>query len=110
MKDDTKDLLAVLLDENNRDPITLVGDKGEELSFEQVAVVPLDVENDWKLFVVLKPLDKLEDIADDEAIVFAVDQDKRGNTFLRVEENETTALLVFDKYYELLEEAIKNKK
>ncbi len=102
------DLLDVLLDANNRDPIVLMDEKGKQLTFEQVAVIPYDMESERKLYVVLKPLDKLDGIADDEAIVFLCEQDKNGNTVLRVEENEEVAIAVFDKYYDLLEEA--NKK
>ena len=99
------DLLDVLLDQDNKDPIVLLDEKGRQLSFEQVAVIPYGVENDKKLYCVLKPIDKIEGIADDEAVVFLVDEDDNGNTILRVEENEEVAISVFDKYYDLLEEA-----
>ena len=55
-------------------------------------------------------MDKIDGIADDEAIVFLVDEDADGNTILRVEENEEVAIAVFDKYYDLLEEATKKPK
>ena len=99
------DLLDVLLDQDNKDPIVLLDEKGRQLSFEQVAVIPYGAENDKKLYCVLKPIDKIEGIADDEAVVFLVDEDDNGNTILRVEENEEVAISVFDKYYDLLEEA-----
>lgn len=99
------DLLDVLLDKDNKDPITLMDEKGKQLSFEQVAIIPYDVDDTRVLYVVLKPIDKIEGIADDEAVVFLVDQDKNGNTILRVEEDEEVAIAVFDKYYDLLEEA-----
>ena len=99
------DLLDVLLDKDNRDPILLMDEKGRQMRFEQVAVIPYDVDKeDRKLYVVLKPIDKIEGIADDEAIVFVCDTDKAGNTVLRLEENEEIAIDVFDKYYDLLEE------
>ena len=34
------DILDVLLDENNKEPIVLMDDKGKKLSFEQIAVIP----------------------------------------------------------------------
>ena len=104
------DLLDVLLDQDNKDPIVLLDEKGRQLSFEQVAVIPYGAENDKKLYCVLKPIDKIEGIADDEAVVFLVDEDDNGNTILRVEENEEVAISVFDKYYDLLEEARKEAK
>ena len=53
---------------------------------------------------------KSTEIADDEAVVFLVDQDESGNTFLCVEDDEMIAIEVFDKYYDLLEEARKTNK
>ena len=99
------DLLDVLLDKDNKDPIVLMDEKGRQISFEQVAIIPYDIKDERVLYVVLKPIDKIEGIADDEAVVFLVDQDKAGNTILRVEEDEEIAIAVFDKYYDLLEEA-----
>lgn len=99
------DLLDVLLDKDNKDPIVLMDEKGKQISFEQVAIIPYEVKEEKVLYVVLKPIDKIEGIADDEAVVFLVDQDKQGNTILRVEEDEEVAIAVFDKYYDLLEEA-----
>ncbi len=103
------DLLDILLDQENREPIVLQDENGRQISFEQVAIIPYDLENDRKLYVVLKPIDKVEGIADDEAVVFVCEQDKQGNTVLRVEENEEIAISVFDKYYDLLEEASAKK-
>lgn len=105
------DLLDVLLDRENRDPILLMDENGRQLAFEQVAVIPYDVQGqDRKLYVVLKPIDKIDGIADDEAVVFVCDTDKAGNTVLRLEENEEVAIDVFDKYYDLLEEETAKQK
>ena len=82
------DLLDVLLDKNNKEPIVLMDEKGRQISFEQVAIIPYDINDTKVLYVVLKPIDKIDGIADDEAVVFLVDQDKNGNTVLRVEEDD----------------------
>lgn len=94
------DLLDILLDENNREPIVLIDDSGRRISFEQVAIIPYNNQ----LYCVLKPIDKLENVADDEAIVFFVDEDEEGHTILRAETDEETAINVFDEYYTLVEE------
>lgn len=104
------DLLDVLLDQDNKDPIVLMDEKGKQLTFEQVAVIPHEVRKENRLYVVLKPLDKIEGIGDDEAIVFLVDTDSEGNSVIKVEEDEEIAIAVFDKYYDLLEEAQKEEK
>lgn len=104
------DILDVLLDQDNKEPIVLVDEAGKQLTFEQVAVIPYEVRKEKRLYCVLKPLDKIEGIGDDEAIVFVVDQDKDGNSVIKVEEDEEVAIAVFDKYYDLLEEAQKEEK
>lgn len=102
-----KDLLDILLDKDNRDPIVLMDENGKQISFEQVAIAPM---HDVKLlYVVLKPIDRIDGVADDEAVVFLVTPDKNGNTILRVEEDEEICIAVFNVYYDMLEAARKNK-
>lgn len=97
-------ILDVLLDEDNKDPIILLDANGRRLTFEQIAVIPY---ND-KLYCVLKPVDKLENIADDEAIVFYVDETGK-EPVLMVETDEKVAIEVFDEYYNLLDEENEKK-
>ncbi len=107
VKEEALDIIDVLLDENNKEPITLVDGKGKKLSFEQIAVIP---HND-KLYCVLKPIDKIENVQDDEAIVFFVHEEEGKTPVLMVETDEKVAMDVFDEYYNLLdEEEAKNKK
>lgn len=104
------DILDVLLDGDNKDPIVLTDGKGREIAFEQVAVVPQDKDGEHWLYCILKPLDKIEGIGDEEAIVFKVDTNDEDESVLVVEEDELIAREVFDKYYELLEAATKEEK
>ena len=104
------DLLDVLFDPDNKDPIVLMDENGKEMSFLQVAVIPYEVRKEKRLYCVLKPLDEIEGIADDEAIVFLVDTDEAGNSIIKLEEDEEIAIAVFDKYYDLLEESKKEEK
>ena len=106
----TLDLLDVLLDQENREPIVLMDETGKQMTFEQVAVIPYEVRKEKRLYCVLKPLDKIEGIAEDEAIVFLVDTDENGTSVIKIEEDEEVAIAVFDKYYDLLEEAQKEEK
>ena len=95
------DILDILLDEDNKDPIVLIDNNGRRLSFEQIAVIPY---ND-KIYCVLKPIDKIDNIEDDEAIVFYVEEEEGKEPVLMVETDEKTAISVFDEYYNLLDEA-----
>lgn len=100
------DLLDVLLDENNTAPLYMTDEKGKQLKFDQVAVIPYGED---LLYCILKPITKIDGIADDEAIVFRVDEDANGNATLVVEEDEKIAISVFDQYYSLVEEEEEKK-
>ena len=106
MEKEEMDVLDILLDEENDDPISLFDENDNEIKFEQVAIIP---ENE-KIYAILKPIDEMEGVEDDEAIVFVVDQDEDGNSVLIVEKDEPTAIKVFDKYYQLLDEAEEESK
>ncbi len=95
-------LLDVLLDEDNTAPIYMRDESGRQLKFEQVAVIPYGEDD---LYCILKPITKLPGIADDEAIVFRVEEDENGEAILRVEDKEDVAIAVFDQYYDLIEDA-----
>ncbi len=100
------DLLDVLLDEKNTAPIFMLDDKGNQLKFEQIAVIPYG-DND--LYCILKPITKIDGIKDDEAIVFLVAEGEDGSAVLKVEDREEIAIAVFDQYYDLVEEEAKKK-
>lgn len=99
--DRTNDIIDILLDEENKDPIVLKDEKGWKLAFEQIAVIPYD----QKLYCVLKPIDHIDGVADDEALVFYVDEGENNDdtSVLRIENDELKAIDVFMEYYNLLE-------
>lgn len=99
------DILDVILDENNNEDLVLQNEEGRQIRFEQVAVIPYNE----KIYVILKPIDKLEGVEDDQAIVFLADETKRP-TVLVPEQDEATAVKVFDEYYNLVEEANRKSK
>lgn len=94
----------ILLDEENKEPIVLVDDNGRKIVFEQIAVIPYDE----KIYCILKPIDRLDNVEDDEAIVFYVEESENEDIepVLKVETNELTAIEVFEQYYDLLDEEI----
>lgn len=95
-----QDIIDILLDDENTEPIYLFDENANEIAFEQVAVIPYKE----KLYCILKPIDHMESVDDNEAIVFAVEDLEDDEPFLVVEHDEATAIAVFEKYYELLEE------
>ena len=100
-EEEYRDIIDILLEEDNKEPIVLVDQNGRKLSFEQIAVIP---HND-KIYCVLKPIDKIENVQDDEAIVFYVDEKEGQEPALMVETDEKVAMDVFEEYYNLLDEA-----
>lgn len=99
------DLLDILFDSDNTAPLIFKDEDGKELSFEQVAIIPYSTEEDERaVYAILKPLDYIEGIQDDEAIVFKVIQDELGDSALKIEEDEDIAREVFSQYIKLLDE------
>ena len=109
MKDDKKDveeiqevnLLDVLLDEDNDDPITVYDENDKPVRFDQVAIIPFKE----KLNAILKPIDEMEGVEDDEVIVFLIEETEDGDAELVIETDEPTAMKVYDEYLKLLDEA-----
>lgn len=98
-------IVDILLDEDNEDPILLMGEDGKKILFDQVAVIPYPVKGETRLYAILKPIDEIEGVGDDEAIVFYVDVRDDDDSLIRIEEDESVARAVFEKYYELLADA-----
>lgn len=92
-------ILDILLDEENDAPVVLYDENDKEIRFDQVAIIPLEE----KLFAILKPIDEMEGVADDEAIVFLIQEEEDGDAELVVETDEALAMRVFDEYYKLLD-------
>ena len=96
-------ILDILLDEDNEDPITLYDENDKAIQFDQVAIIPMEE----KLYAILKPIDEMEGVADDEAIVFFINETGDGDATLEIETDESVAMRVFDEYYNLLDKAEK---
>ena len=105
-KDVELDVLDILLDEENESPITLYNENDKAIRFDQVAIIPMEE----KLFAILKPIDEMEDVADDEAIVFRVEEQESGESELVIETDEALAMRVFDEFYRLLDEVEESQK
>ena len=90
-----KTISEILLDENNEEPVTLEAGDGTKVKFDQIATIPLLDD----IFAILKPIEGIDGLGEDEAIVFYLEED--AITYVA---DEFLALAVFDKYYAVLEE------
>jgi uncharacterized protein YrzB (UPF0473 family) len=87
-----------LYDEENNDLIYLYNQKGEEIAFEQVAIIPIR-EN---TYVILKPVIPMEGLGEDEGLVFEI-RTNEEQEYLALVIDEKIIDDVFEIYFRLLE-------
>ena len=88
--------IDALYDEDNNDAIILFNEKGEEIAFEQIAIIP----QNGKAYAILKPIQPLEGLGEDEGLVFFVNEDEG---ILELITDEKIIDDVFTVYDELVE-------
>ena len=86
--------IEMILDENNDENIVLYNEEGEAVEFEQIALIPLNGTD----FVILHPV---ECMADDEALVFAIEEVDGEDALVLVEDDDVVDA-VFEEYYDML--------
>lgn len=91
-------VIDILLDEDNDDNIILYDENDQENEFEQIALIPLN----GKIYAILKPVNCMEDVGDDEAVVFCIEE-VEGEYALIPEQDNAVGEAVFNEYYSLLE-------
>ncbi len=89
--------VELLLDENNNENIKLYDEKNECVEFEQIATIPMEE----RIFVILKPVTAMENVAEDEAIVFEIQEIDEEDCLVVVTEDKIIDK-VFDEYYQML--------
>lgn len=94
----SENLSENVLNPDNTDVLTCYSYLGAVIHFEQIAVIPYNNE----VYCVLKPVEEMQGITDNEVIVFRVDQLNPTEDYLVVEMDEKTAMGVYEKYLELL--------
>lgn len=86
-----------LLDPDNVDPIMLFSEKGDLVSFEQIAIVPIE----GKVYAILRPMEPPEGMEEDEALVFVLDEFEEEDC-LTILEDDAMVDRVFEQYYAML--------
>lgn len=93
--------IDALFDEDNNDVIILQNEKGEDIAFEQIALIP----QQETVYVILKPVQPIEGLGEDEGLVFAIETDEKGeNERLVLVTDEAIIDAVFDVYDQLVAE------
>ena len=93
-------MIEQILDENNTDPVTLYDEQNRAVTFDQVAVIPLN----GRIYVILKPLDEVVGVAEDEALVFEIVEIEDEDALVITNDGDVIDA-VFEEYYKLLREA-----
>jgi len=83
------------------DIVTLVSADGEEVDFIEVAGIAYQ----GGFYAILQPVELLEGMEEDEALVFKVTRGKNGEDKFEIELDDTTIDAVFAEYNRLLDEA-----
>ena len=94
-----ENVIDKLFDENNNDLIVLFNEKGEEISFEQIAIIPIKKD----VYFILKPVIPLEGMSPDEGLVFELKNDGT-NEYITLVVDENIIDEVFNIYDSLIEE------
>jgi hypothetical protein len=92
--------------DENDDIVTLLSANGEEIDFVEIAGIAYR----GSFYAILQPVELLDGMADDEALVFKVSRGANGEDKFEVELNDEIIDAVFEEYNKLLDEAIKDKK
>lgn len=87
------------MDEND-DIITLTSADGEEIDFVQIAGINLR----GKFYAILQPVELLEGMDEDEALVFLVGRNPDGSDNFQIELDDEIINEVFEEYNRLLEQ------
>ena len=97
MAEDFLSPIDMLFDENNTENIKLYNEENQEVEFEQIALVPFED----KTYAILKPANPMEGVADDEAIVFGIEEIDDEDCLVIVDDDAIVDK-VFEEYYQML--------
>lgn len=100
------DLLDILLDAENFDPILLSDVNGHMAEFEQVAVIPLGGE----IYCLLTPIGEVEGVGEDDIILFKVVTDRKGESSLEIVFEKDIIDKIFAIYDKMFDDAKKGKR
>ena len=96
-----KDFEEMLDEEYADDIVTLMTESGEEVDFVEIA----GIAHNGKFYAILQPVELLEGMDDDEALVFEVVRNADGSDGFNVVLDDEIIDAVFEEYNRLLEES-----
>lgn len=92
--------MADFFEDNNTveddDDIIILHNEATDKDEEFYHLATLDVDKKW--YIVMKPVEKLEDIADDEVLIYEIVEDEDGNDTFAPIEDENVLGKVYDEF------------
>lgn len=85
--------------ERDDDIVTLLSATGEEIDFVEIA----GIAHKGNFYAILQPVELLDGMADDEALVFKVTRNADGNDKFEIELDDDIIDVVFAEYNKLLD-------
>ena len=84
--------------EDEDDIVVLVNEEGEEVEFVEIAGIAYR----GNFYAILQPIELLEGMEEDEALVFKVTKGANGEDNFEIEIDETVIKAVYDEYLKLI--------
>ncbi len=109
MSEEEKSPIDRLFDEDDTSPISLFNEKGEEVKFDQIALIPIEEQ----VYAILKPIEQMEGIGEDEALVFEIvenESDEGDSEYLNLVSDIDIIDKVFEIYNKLMDEEEEKQK
>ena len=88
--------------EEYEDIITLTSENNEEIDFVNIAQIVYQS----KIYAILQPVELLDGMDEDEALVFEVENDEEGQNSYTIVTDDEIIDEVFSRYNQLLEEEL----
>ena len=92
-----KDVIEILLDENDNRNVFLFDENGNKMEFEQLAMIPLKDE----LYFLLLPVSKIKGVSEEEVVIVKY-VEINGNDDVMIVTDDNIGNQIINKYYELL--------
>lgn len=92
------------MEERNDDIVTLLSATGEEIDFVEIA----GIAHQGNFYAILQPVELIEGMNDDEALVFKVSRGENGEDKFEIELDDEIIDAVFKEYNRLLDKMIKD--
>lgn len=96
-----EELKNEIVTEDDDDIVTLLSANGEEIDFVEIAGIAYK----GNFYAILQPVEMLDGMDEDEALVFKVSRDEDGSDKFEIELNDEIIDAVFAEYNVLLDEA-----